>query len=40
MFERLDGDLQQQALLRIDPIGFARRDAEVLGVKSIDVVKE
>ena len=40
MFERLDGDLQQQTLLRIDPVGFARRDAEVFGVERIDVVEE
>ena len=40
MLERFDGDLEQEALLRIDPIGFPRGDAEVVGVERIDVAQE
>ena len=40
MLKCLHGDLEQQSLLRIDPVGLARRDAEVLGVEGIDVIEE
>ena len=40
MLEGLDGDLEQQTLLRIDAVGFARRDAEELGIEGIDVIEE
>ena len=40
MLERLDGDLEQQALLRIDAVGFARRDTEELGVETGDVAEK
>ena len=40
MFERFDGDLEQQALLRIDPVGFTRRDTEKVRVERIDITQE
>ena len=40
VLECLDGDLEEQTLLRIDPVGFARGDTEEVGVERIDVVEE
>ena len=40
IFERVPGTLEQQALLRVHALGFARRDAEVFGVETIDVAQE
>ena len=40
IFQRLPGDFQQQALLRVEPQRFARRDAEEIGVKTRDVVQK
>ncbi len=40
MFERLDGHLEDQPLLRIDVVGLARSDAEVVGVEARDVGQE
>ena len=40
MFERFDGDLEQQALLRIDPVSFPRRDTEEVRVERIDIAQE
>ncbi len=40
VLERLPGDLQQDALLRVHQLGFARHDSEKFGVESLDVVEE
>ena len=40
MFECFDSDLEQQALLRIDPVSFARRNTEEVSVERIDIVQE
>ena len=40
VLQRLPGELQQQALLRVHAGRLARRDAEELGVEAIDVVDE
>ena len=40
VFERLPGDLQQQPVLRVHAARLARRDAEELGIKFVDVLQE
>ena len=40
MLERFDGDLEQQALLRIDPVSFPGRDTEEVRVERIYVAQE
>ena len=40
MLEGLDGHLEKQTLLRIDPVCFARRDGEEIGIEGIDVTQE
>src|SRR5262249_35598232 len=40
ILERLPRDLEEEALLRVDLRGLARRDLEELGVEAVDLVEE
>ena len=40
MLQSLNSDFEQKTLLWIDPVGFARRDAEKIRVEGIDVIQE
>ncbi len=40
VFQRLPRDLQQQALLGVHALGFARTDAEELGVEAVDLLEK
>ncbi len=40
VFQGLPGDFHQDALLRVHALGFARRNAEELGVKLIDLLEK
>nr|WP_275937635.1 hypothetical protein [Nannocystis exedens] len=40
VLERLPGDLEQEALLRVEDGGLARRDAKEAGVEAIDVIEK